>query len=174
MDRWLIKVCITGAFAVGTINDEERFDVVRHACPGAGACGGMYTYASSSITLCSNVYRLTLQASMSFQSEHDERRTRSSRHVSPVLFRHSRFVPRSASTLQQYAFQELTQFCLPIQRRSRNVSQLRSTSRNCWSSTSNPGGLLHDSLLNRCRDVNTEYNLVGISSRAIHSSMPSS
>lgn len=34
---------LLGAFAVGTINDEERQDVVRHACPGAGACGGMYT-----------------------------------------------------------------------------------------------------------------------------------
>lgn len=32
-----------GAFTVGKINDEERFDVVRHSCPGAGACGGMYT-----------------------------------------------------------------------------------------------------------------------------------
>jgi dihydroxyacid dehydratase/phosphogluconate dehydratase len=32
-----------GAYSVGKINDEERFDVVRHACPGAGACGGMYT-----------------------------------------------------------------------------------------------------------------------------------
>ncbi|NNF11263.1 MAG: dihydroxy-acid dehydratase [Acidimicrobiia bacterium] len=25
------------------ITEEERFDIVRHACPGAGACGGMYT-----------------------------------------------------------------------------------------------------------------------------------
>ncbi len=25
------------------ITEAERFDVVRHACPGAGACGGMYT-----------------------------------------------------------------------------------------------------------------------------------
>ncbi|OCH91454.1 dihydroxy-acid dehydratase [Obba rivulosa] len=32
-----------GAFAVGKISDEERFDVVRHSCPGPGACGGMYT-----------------------------------------------------------------------------------------------------------------------------------
>lgn len=35
---------MTGAFSVGKIDDEQRFDVVRHACPGAGACGGMYTY----------------------------------------------------------------------------------------------------------------------------------
>ena len=32
-----------GAFLAGTIDEEERQDIVRHACPGAGACGGMYT-----------------------------------------------------------------------------------------------------------------------------------
>lgn len=32
-----------GAFAVGKISEEERFDVVRHSCPGQGACGGMFT-----------------------------------------------------------------------------------------------------------------------------------
>lgn len=35
-----------GAFTVGKISEEERFDVVRHSCPGAGACGGMFTYVS--------------------------------------------------------------------------------------------------------------------------------
>ena len=33
----------TGAFTTSKISEEERMDVVRHACPGAGACGGMYT-----------------------------------------------------------------------------------------------------------------------------------
>ena len=32
-----------GQFIAGTITEEERQDIVRHACPGAGACGGMYT-----------------------------------------------------------------------------------------------------------------------------------
>ncbi len=32
-----------GEFLAGRIDDEARFDVVRHSCPGAGACGGMYT-----------------------------------------------------------------------------------------------------------------------------------
>jgi dihydroxy-acid dehydratase len=32
-----------GQFITGDINEEERFDIIRHACPGAGACGGMYT-----------------------------------------------------------------------------------------------------------------------------------
>ena len=33
-----------GAFATGKINEEQRLDVVRHSCPGPGACGGMFTY----------------------------------------------------------------------------------------------------------------------------------
>jgi len=32
-----------GQYLARTIDDEERQGIVRHACPGAGACGGMYT-----------------------------------------------------------------------------------------------------------------------------------
>lgn len=32
-----------GQYLAGTITEEERQDVVKHACPGSGACGGMYT-----------------------------------------------------------------------------------------------------------------------------------
>lgn len=32
-----------GEFIAGKIDDEKRQDIVQHACPGAGACGGMYT-----------------------------------------------------------------------------------------------------------------------------------
>ncbi len=32
-----------GEHLAGRIDDEAREDIVRHACPGAGACGGMYT-----------------------------------------------------------------------------------------------------------------------------------
>ena len=32
-----------GEYIGKTITDAERQDIVRHACPGAGACGGMYT-----------------------------------------------------------------------------------------------------------------------------------
>jgi len=44
----LIYLTMKGAFAVGKISEEERFDVVRHACNGAGACGGMYTFVTPS------------------------------------------------------------------------------------------------------------------------------
>ncbi len=32
-----------GAFITGKIDEETRQDVVKNSCPGAGACGGMYT-----------------------------------------------------------------------------------------------------------------------------------
>jgi dihydroxy-acid dehydratase len=32
-----------GAFIAGKIDEDTREDIVEHACPGAGACGGMYT-----------------------------------------------------------------------------------------------------------------------------------
>jgi len=32
-----------GEFLAGNINDQERRETIRHSCPGAGACGGMYT-----------------------------------------------------------------------------------------------------------------------------------
>lgn len=32
-----------GSYLAGKITDEEREAIVRHSCPGAGACGGMYT-----------------------------------------------------------------------------------------------------------------------------------
>ena len=36
---WLLA----GAAAANLITEAERLDIVRNACPGAGACGGMYT-----------------------------------------------------------------------------------------------------------------------------------
>ena len=32
-----------GQYLAGTITEEERAEIVRKSCPGAGACGGMYT-----------------------------------------------------------------------------------------------------------------------------------
>ncbi|KVH90997.1 hypothetical protein Ccrd_006987 [Cynara cardunculus var. scolymus] len=32
-----------GEYVSGSINDEQRTNVLRNSCPGAGACGGMYT-----------------------------------------------------------------------------------------------------------------------------------
>jgi len=32
-----------GQYIAGSIDEDERVDIVNHSCPGAGACGGMYT-----------------------------------------------------------------------------------------------------------------------------------
>src|SRR3954454_10663715 len=32
-----------GEFLSGSIDERQRCSIVRHSCPGAGACGGMYT-----------------------------------------------------------------------------------------------------------------------------------
>ncbi|MEE8388768.1 MAG: dihydroxy-acid dehydratase, partial [Acidiferrobacterales bacterium] len=32
-----------GEFIANKIDEETRLDIVQHSCPGAGACGGMYT-----------------------------------------------------------------------------------------------------------------------------------
>ena len=34
---------VYGEFVNNSISDHERKDVLRNSCPGAGACGGMYT-----------------------------------------------------------------------------------------------------------------------------------
>ncbi len=40
-----------GEYLSGTITDEQRLDIVRHACPGAGACGGMYTANTMAVAI---------------------------------------------------------------------------------------------------------------------------
>jgi dihydroxy-acid dehydratase len=40
-----------GEYIAGVITDEQRLDIVRHACPGAGACGGMYTANTMAVAI---------------------------------------------------------------------------------------------------------------------------
>ena len=40
-----------GEFLAGSITDEQRLDIVRHSCPGAGACGGMYTANTMAVAI---------------------------------------------------------------------------------------------------------------------------
>jgi len=60
-----------GAFATGKITDEERFDVVRHACPGSGACGGMYT--ANTMSSCLEVLGMSLPYSASIPAAYPEK-----------------------------------------------------------------------------------------------------
>jgi dihydroxy-acid dehydratase len=40
-----------GEYLAGVITDEQRLDIVRHACPGAGACGGLYTANTMAVAI---------------------------------------------------------------------------------------------------------------------------
>jgi len=52
-----------GQFITGEINEEQRFDIIRHACPGSGACGGMYT--ANTMATAIEVMGMTLPGSSS-------------------------------------------------------------------------------------------------------------
>ncbi len=41
----------SGEYLAGTITDEQRLEIVRHSCPGAGACGGMYTANTMAVAI---------------------------------------------------------------------------------------------------------------------------
>lgn len=56
-----------GQFITGEITEEERFDVIRHACPGGGACGGMYT--ANTMATAIEVMGMTLPGSSSNPAE---------------------------------------------------------------------------------------------------------
>ena len=40
-----------GQSLAGTITEDQRRDIVRHSCPGAGACGGMYTANTMAVAI---------------------------------------------------------------------------------------------------------------------------
>ncbi|EFX00087.1 dihydroxy-acid dehydratase [Grosmannia clavigera kw1407] len=57
-----------GQYIAGSITEEERFDIIRHACPGGGACGGMYT--ANTMASAIETLGMTLPGSSSFPAEH--------------------------------------------------------------------------------------------------------
>ena len=56
-----------GQFISGEINEEQRFDIIRNACPGGGACGGMYT--ANTMATAIEVMGMTLPGSSSNPAE---------------------------------------------------------------------------------------------------------
>jgi dihydroxy-acid dehydratase len=51
--------------------EKKRYDTIRNACPGPGACGGMYT--ANTIASCSEALGMTLPGSSSFPAEYPEK-----------------------------------------------------------------------------------------------------
>ncbi|KAL7624967.1 dihydroxy-acid dehydratase ilv3 [Parahypoxylon ruwenzoriense] len=56
-----------GQYLSGDITEEQRFDIIRHACPGKGACGGMYT--ANTMATAIETLGMTLPGSSSFPAE---------------------------------------------------------------------------------------------------------
>ncbi len=61
-----------GEFVSSRIDEQERRDIVRHACPGAGACGGMYT--ANTMATAIEVLGLSLPGSASTPAEDPKKR----------------------------------------------------------------------------------------------------
>ncbi|TGJ81133.1 hypothetical protein E0Z10_g7633 [Xylaria hypoxylon] len=56
-----------GQYISGEINEEQRFDIIRHACNGSGACGGMYT--ANTMASAAETLGMTLPGSSSSPAE---------------------------------------------------------------------------------------------------------
>ena len=57
-----------GEYVAGRIDDSRRGEIVRHACPGAGACGGMYT--ANTMATAIEAMGMALPDSASIPAEH--------------------------------------------------------------------------------------------------------
>ena len=60
-----------GQYLAGTISEDERQAIVRHSCPGAGACGGMYT--ANTMASAIEALGMSLPYSASIPAEDDEK-----------------------------------------------------------------------------------------------------
>ncbi|KJZ77217.1 Putative dihydroxy-acid dehydratase [Hirsutella minnesotensis 3608] len=61
-----------GQYITGEITEEQRFDIIRNACPGSGACGGMYT--ANTMATAIETMGLTLPGSSSNPAEDGSKR----------------------------------------------------------------------------------------------------
>lgn len=60
-----------GQYIGGQISENERSDIIRHACPGSGSCGGMYT--ANTMASAAEVMGMTLPGSSSFLAKSKEK-----------------------------------------------------------------------------------------------------
>ncbi|KAI0914172.1 dihydroxy-acid/6-phosphogluconate dehydratase [Ustulina deusta] len=66
-----------GQYISGEINEEQRFDIIRHACNGSGACGGMYT--ANTMASAAETLGMTLPASSSTPADTKAKRSECAR-----------------------------------------------------------------------------------------------
>ena len=61
-----------GEYLAGTITEDQRRAIVRNACPGAGACGGMYT--ANTMASAIEALGMSLPYSASIPAEHPQKK----------------------------------------------------------------------------------------------------
>ncbi|KAK1835927.1 dihydroxy-acid dehydratase [Podospora conica] len=61
-----------GQYITGEIDEKQRFDIIRNACPGGGACGGMYT--ANTMASAIETLGMTLPGSSSYPAESPEKK----------------------------------------------------------------------------------------------------
>ncbi|ORY71009.1 dihydroxy-acid/6-phosphogluconate dehydratase [Pseudomassariella vexata] len=61
-----------GQYITGEITEDQRYDIIRHACPGKGACGGMYT--ANTLATATETMGMTLPGSSSFTADSPEKK----------------------------------------------------------------------------------------------------
>ncbi|MCB0339522.1 MAG: dihydroxy-acid dehydratase, partial [Bdellovibrionales bacterium] len=62
-----------GEYLAGTVSEEQRHEIVKKSCPGAGACGGMYT--ANTMAAAIEALGMTLPNSSSLPAENPEKLT---------------------------------------------------------------------------------------------------
>ncbi|MEM1070441.1 MAG: dihydroxy-acid dehydratase [Planctomycetota bacterium] len=72
-----------GQFIAGQISEEERSEIVRRSCPGAGACGGMYT--ANTMATAIEALGMSLPYSASIPAEDPEKKAECRRAGAAIL-----------------------------------------------------------------------------------------
>ena len=72
-----------GQFIAGQINDEERQEIVQTSCPGAGACGGMYT--ANTMATAIEALGMSLPYSASIPAEDPDKKEECRRAAAAIL-----------------------------------------------------------------------------------------
>ncbi len=70
-----------GQISAGKISEKELLDIERHACPGAGSCGGMYTANTMSSAIEAMGLSLPKSSTMAAEDEEKRESTRESARV---------------------------------------------------------------------------------------------
>ncbi len=90
-----------GQYGAGSITEEQLLDVERHACPGAGSCGGMYTANTMSSVI--EAMGLALPGSSTMAAEDNEKADSAAASAGALVAAiRNRILPSSLMTIKAF------------------------------------------------------------------------